>query len=991
MRKTLLFLPWLLLTPAAAQNIAALVSNIPQGATRLVGVVDGGGLDSTLRASEDVVAGIGSASMNIAVPAGGPYRLRVVAIRAGGSFPAVLAGGKVLGLSAIANSTTATTVNLAPIAVAVDPSTPVSGKAGATVTIRINVSDPGDYLDGLDSARIFYSSSPFTNNLGAADTYGTLTPAGGETYQFSANLALPTSPGTVYYQFGEASDAFDDGTGTEAPFFIWPNLETGAPLQQISVSTGSAIAITALNIPPNATRVVAVVDGGGLVSPLRASQDVVGGAGSASQIAGVPAGGPYRVRVIAYRAGDSFPAVLASGKALGITVTADAPAPATVALGAVSGSLDPATPTAGKAGTTIRIKINITDPGDFLDGVHSARISYSSSPFTGNLHGSDAYGTLIQTGSGAYQFLTDFTLPASPGTIYYQFGEGSYPFANAAGTEAPFLFWPNLESGTPLQQISVSNSASIMLTAANLPAAATRVVAVVDGGGLINPLRVSRDVASGAASASMEIGVPPGGPYRVRAIAFRAGGSFPAVLASGKVLGISAGSNSTVAATLALGTISGGLDPSTPSAGQAGATVRIKINLVDPGDFLDGTPSGRISYWTSPFTANLYGPYAYGTLTAAGSGTYQFSADFSLPALPGTIYYQFGEGSSAFASGAGSETPFLIWPNVEAGSPLQQVVVSNLTRAERALAAYRDKNGGMRLVAFPPAESVNGGGSFASDPSLAATAAGDAVLAARDGYGAVWAGTYRFATHDWSWAFGGGRFKGVVSVAVDPAGTAHLGTRDDWNAYWLATYAPSGRFGGWTALGGVFSTDPVTLAAPNGDIYLIGKDTWNALWAGRRDHLTGAVSWEFLGGVVKGNPAAGIGPDGTVRMAIRDNWNSLWIITYQHGTAPHWTFVGGTMSSDPQLAVRSDGTAHIVLLDNWHGVWRVAWTAAGTVWTYSGSSFTSVGPAIAGEDLYIAARDTANNELWWYCLSDQRWTYAGNRGLAAGELATAPR
>jgi hypothetical protein len=40
----------------------------------------------------------------------------------------------------------------------------------------------------------------------------------------------------LYYQFGEASSAFDNPNGTEAPFLDWPNLQTGGQALQIAAS-----------------------------------------------------------------------------------------------------------------------------------------------------------------------------------------------------------------------------------------------------------------------------------------------------------------------------------------------------------------------------------------------------------------------------------------------------------------------------------------------------------------------------------------------------------------------------------------------------------------------------------------------------------------------------------------------------------------------------------------------------------------------------------
>ena len=94
--------------PLTAQNLSVSVSNIPANATRLVALVDGGGLGNPLQARQDVAADAGTATMNIGVPAGGPYRIRVIAFRAGGTFPAISRSGKATGASVASGSSAST-------------------------------------------------------------------------------------------------------------------------------------------------------------------------------------------------------------------------------------------------------------------------------------------------------------------------------------------------------------------------------------------------------------------------------------------------------------------------------------------------------------------------------------------------------------------------------------------------------------------------------------------------------------------------------------------------------------------------------------------------------------------------------------------------------------------------------------------------------------------------------------------------------------------
>ena len=403
---------------------------------------------------------MGSTTLSLGVPSGGPYRIRVIAFTSGGTFPAVLRSGKAAGISVASGATANASITLADVSGAIDPSTPTSANAGTQVTIKINITDPGDFLAGVSSGRLWSSTNPLTQNTTGAQTSGTLSSLGNSLYEFATAINLPTSGGTFYYQFGEASFAFDNPNGTEAPFLDWLNLQTGAQALQITESSITGLNVSVGNIPASATRLVAAVDGGTISGALWSSKEVSSGVGSTTLSLGVPSGGPYRIRVIAFTSGGTFPAVLRSGKATGISVASGATANASITLADVSGAIDPSTPTSANAGTQVTIKINITDPGDFLVGVSSARLWSSTNPLTQNTTGAQTSGTLSSLGNSLYEFATAINLPTNGGTFYYQFGEASFAFDNPNGTEAPFLDWPNLQTGAQALRIIIAEVAN---------------------------------------------------------------------------------------------------------------------------------------------------------------------------------------------------------------------------------------------------------------------------------------------------------------------------------------------------------------------------------------------------------------------------------------------------------------------------------------------------------------------------------------------------
>ena len=97
---------------------------------------------------------------------------------------------------------------------------------------------------------------------------------------------------------------------------------------------------------------------------------------------------------------------------------------------------------------------------------------------------------------------------------------------------------------------ALASAQSISLSVSNIPAPATQVSAVVDGGSIPgNQPVIATAATGGAGQISMSVGVPSGGPYRVRAIAVTGTG---AILRSGQAgsISVAAGGSSSASITL---------------------------------------------------------------------------------------------------------------------------------------------------------------------------------------------------------------------------------------------------------------------------------------------------------------------------------------------------------------------------------------------------------------------------------------------------------
>ncbi len=741
---------------AVSSSIRITFSGTPAAATRIIAVVDQGGLSEPARAAASFTAGTPPSSMTVGVPVGGPYRVRLIALRSGLSTPVILRSGKATGVNVPAGATESVAVALADYTVALDAATPTTGTAGSTVTIVANVADPGETASGANTSRLYGAPAAFTQNLSVAPVLGILEKNANGTMKLTAPGALPGSGGMLYYQVAYEALDFGDVNGVERPHFCWPNLEAAQALRQIvsnanpslytisgkvtlsgaalsgvamtltglrtattaTASDGSysfavlqpggytvtpartnftfspvsttlvlaanqtvnfsasqisgSIGITVSGLPPQGNRLVAVVDGPALQRPLRAVQDYSSGQSSTVISIDAPAVGGYRVRVVAFAAGGSSPAILRAGKGSGV----QSPGSVLVALADPSVTPLEANPASAPAGSAVSLAATLVDPGDAVAGVPVASVYSRTQPFAANLDGAETRGLLETAGSGSYRISALLNLPPSAAITYYQFAANAFDFNDPNGSESPHYCWPNPQGGQSLRQVASTLSSSIQITVAGTPVAATRLVAVVDQGGLSQRIRAVADFAAGQTPAGMNVDVPPGGPYRVRLIALRSGPATPVILRSGVSSGVSVPLGATAAATITLADFTVALDPATPASGITGAAAAVLVNINDPGETASGVSASLLYGSVMPFSQNLPAAPVSGQVERPAAGALRLSALVTLPAAGSVLHYQVAYEAAEFGDVNGLERPFFCWPNVEAGQALQQIAAN---------------------------------------------------------------------------------------------------------------------------------------------------------------------------------------------------------------------------------------------------------------------------------------------------------------------------
>jgi predicted RNA methylase/plastocyanin len=661
--------------PAMSEVRVALSSASPTN--EYVVAIDGGSYGATWQVTSVTGQSMTSAALVLSVPVGGPYRIRAVDVQPGtdATTKLVTQSGKVENVLVPSGLPTGVSISLAPIAATI--TAPGSVSVGSPYQISWVYTDPGSVLTA--EGRFSSGSSPFTDlNAPCCNVLVQGTEVSATSRQFVANLTAPQTAGTVYFQV--INQAFGLGAGRNG-FFVSPSTTRGESLRQIAVQPITGVRL-ALSTPAPTNEFIVAVDGGAFGSTPQVSHLTGSSITSGTLILGVPAGGPYRVRAMAVdprSTSSTFPIMNASAKADNVTVTTGSLTDVSITLAPISVTIT--APTSVAAGSQVQISWAYTDPGAGLDRTPAAldgRVFYSTTPMTQDLTGTQLYATGTALSPTSYQFTITFTAPLTAGTLYYNVAAQTFDLSIPGTSRAGWYIDPSLSRGESLRQIAVTTGTGVQLAVSTLVPTNEFIVAF-DGGAFGSTPQVSHLTGSSMTSGTLILGIPAGGPYRVRAIAVdprSTSTTFPIMSASGKAdnVTVTAGSLTDVSITLAPMSVT----ITAPANVPAGSQVQISWTYSDPGAALDRTPAaldGRVFYDTSPMTQDLTGTQLSATGSALSPTSYQFTVTFTAPITPGTLYFNVAAETFDLAIPGTSRAGWYVDPSLSRGESLRRITV----------------------------------------------------------------------------------------------------------------------------------------------------------------------------------------------------------------------------------------------------------------------------------------------------------------------------
>lgn len=633
--------------PGFAQTVRLTVSGVPASATSVAIIADGGGFTYFPIARQDFTAGTTGVTFNIGVPTGGPYQFRAIAFVAEAGYSAALSTGRSTVNTVSLGVTVDAALSLSPLVVSLDPSTPPIAALGSPITLRVNCIDSGgliatkraDFLTGPDGAS-------GTGYFGTADWIWT-----GSTYTAALTAVMPAS-GTMF-SFRASTPLITLNIGTPTVVYLYaPSLSRSGFFWQIPLAPGGTIRVTLQSVPATATGIAVLVDGGLLTTPLVTAADITAGTTSLAIDVGVVAGGPYRVRAAAYVTQSGFGSLLRSGQTSVTTVNTGTLVTATVALSTTVAALDPSTPATATHSQSVNIRVNVTDPGDLLENKRTDFLTGSDGASGTGYFGQSNW---VRSAPTVYQALLTTTMPSS-GTIFYFRSSTPLFTVTTTNTTPVYLFAPSLDRYGAGWQILLSVDATIHLTINSIPANANSIAILVDGGLLTTALITRQDFVPGTASTIVHLGVVSGATYRLRAVAFVAGGTVSSALATGKSNATVSSPGAAVNASVALSPLSVQLDAATPSMAVAGSSVLLRFNVTDAGDVLEGCGA---NFLTGADSASMDGFIGSAGLLLVASSTYQATLSTVLPAA-GSVF-AFRAGITLFALNSTTPTTVFVF------------------------------------------------------------------------------------------------------------------------------------------------------------------------------------------------------------------------------------------------------------------------------------------------------------------------------------------
>lgn len=202
--------------------------------------IDGGDFGDDVRTFEAEAGGEGTTTTELSLPAGGPYRIRAVAMgERTGTLNLTQATGKATEISIAEGELVEVSISLDRYTVSISAPDTVSG--GESVTVVWSYTEPGDALEDGSATQepggfLRHDTTSFSDSNGETEVASGQKLSEGE-YEMEATFEAPLQPGEVYFQVEGFTFANIHNSGLEGPIssLLDPSTVRGDALEVIVV------------------------------------------------------------------------------------------------------------------------------------------------------------------------------------------------------------------------------------------------------------------------------------------------------------------------------------------------------------------------------------------------------------------------------------------------------------------------------------------------------------------------------------------------------------------------------------------------------------------------------------------------------------------------------------------------------------------------------------------------------------------------------------
>jgi hypothetical protein len=400
---------------------------------------------------------------------------------------------------------------------------------------------------------------------------------------------------------------------------FYPCEETPGPYR-------SGLELSFEDVAPRATALIVLVDGPCLAAPVQARASPT----EPLRIP-LPSGSAYRVRGISVISEDGFLHVLDGGTATGFSLPPGRFRKGLLHVHRYEVKPNPLNPTTVKGGHPMQLRFGVVNEGSLITAGMSLLVAQGTTPASPlAATGIQAIPLRAEPGPDGYAIQSAFAAPGQPRQLRYRL---FIPVLSGLD-RAAYVTFPELALAEPELPIEVvASPVGVTLDVQGLPAEAHGLIAAVDGPGLPTPVQAS------GPKGPLRIGLPRGGPYRLRAVAVKPAEP-PFVALRSLLLGNLRLDAADVTVSPASNSIAIVPDAANPTTAEKGGQVVLRFRASDPDQVLVESQaallvsSQALDQNASPRALRI-------TSSGARSGaSVSWSATLTAPAESGPMNYQ---------------------------------------------------------------------------------------------------------------------------------------------------------------------------------------------------------------------------------------------------------------------------------------------------------------------------------------------------------------